>query len=388
MARSGKTQVVPRSIRIERDSFQIFRGRRVFVTGHTGFKGSWLCAWLNSLGAEVTGYALPPDTKPNLFDALNLAKDMRHIVGDVRDLVSFYRALKDSKAEIVFHLAAQPLVRLSYKDPKTTFDTNVGGTVNMFEALRTYGKARAFVNVTSDKCYDNKEWLWGYRENDAMGGHDPYSASKGCAELVFAAYQKSFFSPEKVKDHGLGLASARAGNVIGGGDWAEDRIVPDCIRALSDGKRPGVRNPSAIRPWQHVLEPLGGYLKLAAALLNDSAQFSGAWNFGPLPENCRTVRDVADAVIKNWGEGNWQDISSKQSDAVHEAMFLRLCCDKAMTLLKWKPVWDFDTTVRNTTEWYKEYYADTSAAACLCRAQLQSYGASIAEQCPEQRAKS
>ncbi|HYG76600.1 MAG TPA: CDP-glucose 4,6-dehydratase [Planctomycetota bacterium] len=374
MARSNRTSIRPApntstSALLE----QAFKNKRVLVTGHTGFKGSWLCSWLTRLGADVTGYALPPATKLNLFETLNLAKKMRHIVGDVRDLSSLFKALQESKADYVFHLAAQPLVRSSYKDPKTTFDTNVGGTVNVFEALRAFDKARVFINVTSDKCYDNREWIWGYRENDPMGGHDPYSASKGCAELVFAAYQKSFFSPERAKEHGLGLASVRAGNVIGGGDWAQDRIVPDCIRALSENKRPGIRNPSAIRPWQHVLEPLGGYLKLAANLYYDPVANAGAWNFGPLADNCRTVRDVASSVVATWGRGGWDDLSEKQGNAVHEAHFLRLSCEKAMSVLRWKPVWDFDATMRLTTEWYKTFYQNKSAAAALCDEQITAY---------------
>jgi len=362
--------------------FKVFQGRRVLVTGHTGFKGAWLCAWLETLGAEVTGFALPPHTRPSLFEALGLARRVRHIVGDIRDAGALTQALKASRAEFVFHLAAQALVRVSYEDPKGTFDTNIGGTVNMLEALRTYGKARVFIAVTSDKCYENREWVWGYRENDPLGGHDPYSASKGCAELVFAAYARSFFTPGRVRKHGLGLASVRAGNVLGGGDWAAHRVVPDCIRALSRGKAPGIRNPGAVRPWQHVLEPLGGYLRLAAALAADPARFSGPWNFGPAADNCRTVRAVAEAVVKAWGRGRWRDLSAGQQPAAHEAQFLRLCCDKAAHLLGWKPVWGFDETIRNTVDWYKAFYAarpggsscDRGAARRLCEEQIAAYG--------------
>ncbi len=358
-----------------------YRNTRVFVTGHTGFKGSWLCAWLCRLGAKVTGYALPPPTQPSLFDTLKLSAEMHNIHGDIRDLESLYKAMKDARPEIVLHLAAQPLVLESYKNPKVTFDTNVGGTVNMFEALRRYRQARVFINVTSDKCYDNREWLWSYRENDAMGGRDPYSASKGCAELVFNAYARSYFDPAEIASHGLALASVRAGNVIGGGDWAENRIVPDCVRALSSGRIPGLRNPRAVRPWQHVLEPLGGYLRLAQQLLHRPDELFGGWNFGPQASNCRTVAQLAQAFVKVWGSGHWEDLSENQTNAVHEARFLRLCCDRANHVLKWNPVWDFEQTVRHTADWYRVFYEDPLVARDFCHHQIEEYSEAMA-QCP------
>jgi CDP-glucose 4,6-dehydratase len=355
-------------------TFEAFKNKRVFLTGHTGFKGGWLALWLQSLGAEVTGYALAPITTPSLFEAANIASRVKHVIGDIRDEAAMTKALKESKAEYVLHLAAQPLVRLSYSEPKLTFDTNVGGTVNLLEAVRQTSTVRSVVVVTSDKCYDNHEWTWGYRENDAMGGHDPYSASKGCTELVAAAYLKSFFKPE----NGVGLATVRAGNVIGGGDWALDRIVPDCMRALSAGEVPGIRNPDAIRPWQHVLEPLYGYLMVADRLVKDPVHTAGAWNFGPLASNCRTVREVADAAVKEWGSARWENLSSTQKNALHEARFLRLCCDKAMSDLKWAPVWDFESTLKLTVRWYKDYYTHPESALNNCLDQARQYASLVA----------
>lgn len=355
------------------DFAEVFRGRRVFLTGHTGFKGSWLALWLHRLGAEVTGFALAPDTEPSLFRLLGLADKIRHVEGDIRDLKALARAVGDSRPEVVIHMAAQALVRPSYRDPKTTFDTNVGGTVNLFEAVRTTGGVRALVNVTSDKCYENREWVWGYRENDPMGGHDPYSASKGCAELVASAYTNSYFSPERFADHGLAVASARAGNVIGGGDWSVDRIVPDCVRAWSQGGSVPVRSPGAIRPWQYVLEPLAGYLTLAASLLAEPVRTAGGWNFGPLPDNCRTVGEVVAALSSTWGGAAWEDTSDKQVAKLHEANFLRLCIDKAVSGLGWRPVWGFDETVAQTVRWYREFYRERADAVPLCLDQIEQY---------------
>jgi CDP-glucose 4,6-dehydratase len=355
-------------------SLKAFKGKRVFLTGHTGFKGGWLALWLSSLGAEVTGFALAPNTEPNLFEVAAVGSRVQHIIGDIRDGAALSKAMRDSRAEFVMHLAAQPLVRLSYSHPKETFDTNVGGTVNLLEAARQTSTVRSIVVVTSDKCYDNREWVWGYRESDAMGGHDPYSASKGCTELVVAAYMKSFFKQES----GVGLATVRAGNVVGGGDWALDRIVPDCMRALSRGAVPGIRNPYAIRPWQHVLEPLYGYMMIADKLATDPINFSGAWNFGPLASNCRTVREVADAVVKSWGAAKWDDLSSKHEGDLHEARYLRLCCDKAMSYLKWTPQLDFEKTIEVTVEWYKSYYRDPAASAANCMDQIKHYSSLVA----------
>lgn len=344
----------------------VFAGRRVFVTGHTGFKGSWLTWWLLRLGAQVTGYALEPDTDPALFELLGLRSRITHHAGDVRDLDLLRSAMAESEPEVVLHLAAQPLVRRSYAEPVLTFETNVMGTVNVLEAARTVSSVRAIVNVTSDKCYENREWEFAYRENDAMGGFDPYSASKGAAEIVTAAYRRSFFS-----DGAPGaLASARAGNVIGGGDWAADRIIPDCIRALGSGETIEVRNPEAIRPWQHVLEPLSGYLMLAHALLEEGGGFAGAWNFGPLSGGNLTVREVVDAVVATWGSGEWA--GPRTGDVhPHEAHFLKLDCAKAVDVLGWSPVWNAARAIHETTAWYRDLSggvdAGTLVDACIAR---------------------
>ncbi len=329
-----------------------FAGRRVLVTGHTGFKGGWLSLWLNSLGAKVHGYALEPPTQPSLFEVARVGDSLDHsVIADVRDYERLARAFDDFQPEIVFHLAAQSIVRRSYDEPKLTFDTNVGGTVNLLECVRATRAVRALVNVTSDKCYENKGWVWGYRENDAVGGRDPYSGSKGAAELVSAAYLHSFF--ESRSD--LGAATVRAGNVLGGGDWAPHRIVPDAIRALADGRPVPVRNPDAVRPWQHVLEPLAGYLLLAARLLDEPDRFSGAWNFGPPPDNTRRVRDVVEELLRCWGSGDWKDLSADSPAAPYEARMLHLNCDKANVVLRWLPIWDFSRTLRETIRWYRAH---------------------------------
>ena len=273
---------------------EAFKNRKVLITGHTGFKGSWLAIWLKELGAEVSGYAIAPPSDPSNFEAAKLQDKMIHIHGDIRDLDHLLETFKKCQPEFIFHLAAQPLVRLSYKEPKITFDTNVGGTVNVLEAARLTSSVKVLINITSDKCYENREWVWGYRENDPMGGHDPYSASKGCSELVFSAYLRSFFSQNTPGRGIIGAASVRAGNVVGGGDWGKDRLIPDCIRALSARQSIGIRNPLAIRPWQHVLEPLSGYLWLGALLSHDPQKYSGAWNFGPEDRSHLTVAEVAD----------------------------------------------------------------------------------------------
>jgi CDP-glucose 4,6-dehydratase len=338
----------------------VFKNRRILVTGHTGFKGAWLCEWLLSLGAEVTGLALPPETEPNLFHQLGLAGRMDARVGDIRDADRARRTVRDARPDFVFHLAAQPLVRLSYKIPVETFATNVMGTVHVLDALKELDHPCAAVLITTDKCYENREWLHAYREEDPMGGYDPYSASKGACEIAIAAYRRSFFSdPRK----GVLVASARAGNVIGGGDWAVDRIVPDCIRALKEGRTIPVRNKIATRPWQHVLEPLGGYLALAARLgsfigLANAADapglgpmdFASAFNFGPPLASNRTVADLVSEVLLHW-PGSWEDRSDP--NAPHEASKLNLATDKAFHLLDWQPRWDFARTIRETVSWYK-----------------------------------
>ena len=359
--------MMPNLDRTLRDAFE---GRRVLVTGHTGFKGGWLSAWLKHLGAEVCGYALDPPTDPSFFELTALGAILdRNVIADVRDHGRLARTFAEFKPEIVFHLAAQSIVRISYGEPKLTFDTNLGGTVNLLDCVRESGSVRALVNCTSDKCYDNKGWVWGYRENDRLGGKDPYSASKGAAELVAAAYLHSFFAERS----DLGAATVRAGNVIGGGDWAPDRIVPDAIRALSAGLPIPVRNPGAVRPWQHVLEPLSGYLLLATRLLVSTRAFSGAWNFGPAPENARSVRDVVEEVLRCWGSGSWDDLSADQGDAPPEAATLRLNCDKARTELAWRPRWGFSRTVSETVRWYNAHSEGEHVLMRLSEQQIAEY---------------
>ncbi len=323
------------------------RGRRILVTGSTGFKGSWLCHWLTDLGATVHGFALPPAEDAPLFDQLRLRDRIVQHDGDIRDLDSMRAAVTASAPDLIIHLAAQALVRRSYADPKTTFDTNIGGAVNLLEAVREQPQVRALVFITSDKCYRNKEWAWGYRENDELGGADPYSASKAGAELVFAAYQDSFL----LRRPGFGAASTRAGNVIGGGDFSADRIVPDCIRSLQAGRPLHLRSPDSTRPWQHVLEPLSGYLTLAARLLGGDPEVRSAWNFGPDPENVRTVQELAERALEVWGSGSLE--VERDPNAPHEARLLMLNNDKAKTLLGWGARWDFDHAVAKTVLWYK-----------------------------------
>lgn len=354
-----------------------YAGRRVFVTGHTGFKGAWLTRWLLDLGAEVTGYALAPDTSPSLFDQLGLASHVRHHVADVRDLARLSAAVAECAPEAVFHLAAQPLVRRSYDEPVLTLETNVMGTAHVLEAVRAAGKPCAAVMVTSDKCYENREQLYGYREDEPMGGHDVYSMSKGASELVIASWRRSFFPPSQLSKHGVAVASGRAGNVIGGGDQAADRIIPDCVRALTRGAPIPVRNPDAVRPWQHVLEPLGGYLLLGARLMGVGTErpdrFCEGFNFGPQTEATRPVRDVVKALIAAWGGGDWDDRSDP--DAVHEAKLLRLSIEKAWARLGWSPRWDFGRTIAETARWYRAWHEGASGAAldALCSEQIKQY---------------
>jgi CDP-glucose 4,6-dehydratase len=328
-----------------------WKKRKVLLTGHTGFKGSWLTLWLQDLGAEVTGYALPPPTEPSLFGVARVAERMESIVGDVRDLESLERALSDRRPEIVIHMAAQALVRYSYDHPVETFDTNIMGTVNVLEAVRRCGHVRVLVNITSDKCYENQEWVWGYRENERMGGHDPYSSSKGCAELVTEAYRRSYFS--STGNERVAVATARAGNVIGGGDWAMDRLVPDIMKALMENKAPIIRFPHAIRPWQHVLEPLCGYLTLAEKLWEEPQRHCGAWNFGPSDDEARPVSWLAESLTQRWGDGaTWKD---DQKENPHEANYLKLDSSKARMLLRWKPRLDLSESLAWVVAWYRAY---------------------------------
>jgi len=346
-----------------RDELSALAGRSVLVTGHTGFKGSWLALWLHRLGAEVTGYALDPSTTPNHFDASNIADALvEDVRGDIRDAERLEGVFRRMEPEVVFHLAAQPIVRTSLVDPRETFDVNVVGTASVLDAVREIDSPCAVVVVTSDKCYQNEGNVWGFREIDPLGGRDPYSASKAGAEMVVESYRSSFFSPNRIAEHGIRLASGRAGNVIGGGDWAPDRIVPDAMRALADGSMLMVRNPRSTRPWQHVLEPLSGYLALATKLLMDEspAKWAEAWNFGPLVDGEATVAALADALTEAWGSGSWIT-SPLDSDHV-EAKTLRIAIDKAIALLGWEPQWDLDETVSRTVGWYKEYYEGVSAS--------------------------
>jgi CDP-glucose 4,6-dehydratase len=353
-------------------------GKRVFVTGHTGFKGSWLCAWLHRLRASVTGYSLEaPPTQPSLYESARIGDAVATVAGDVRDFESLGKAVASAMPEIVIHMAAQPLVRLSYIDPVGTFATNIMGTVNVLEAVRQLGGVRAVVIVTSDKCYQNNEWPWGYREIDPMGGHDPYSASKGCAELVAAAFRSSFFGPKLESVHGCAVASARAGNVIGGGDWAPDRLVPDLIRGFMNGSPVRIRRPYAIRPWQHVLEPLSGYLGLARELYTHGPAYAEAWNFGPRDDDARPVSWIAERLAHHWG-GHVEWTLDTDSHP-HEAAYLRLDWSKARTRLRWQPRWGLDTALERSVRWYRAYHrqVDTDCLRQLLLDDIEAYEAHV-----------
>lgn len=332
---------------------RFWKGKRVFVTGHTGFKGSWLALWLHYAGAEITGYALEPSTEPSLYALAGVGEAVTSIIGDVRDPEAISKAMLAAEPDIVLHLAAQSLVRRSYSEPVETYATNVMGTAHVLEAVRACASVRVALVVTSDKCYENREWVWGYREDEAMGGYDPYSSSKGCAELVTAAYRRSFFSGDSGAGRRVAVASARAGNVIGGGDWATDRLVPDMVRAFADGERPLIRNPDAIRPWQHVLEALSGYVLLVERLWEDPARYASGWNFGPGEEDARTVSWIADRLMGCWGDNAaWQVEWTPQP---HEAHYLRLDCSKARTLLQWRPRLDLETALEWIVDWHKAH---------------------------------
>ncbi|KIX10893.1 CDP-glucose 4,6-dehydratase [Dethiosulfatarculus sandiegensis] len=349
----------------------VYQGTKVLVTGHTGFKGSWLCLWLKALGAELTGFSLDPPSDPYHFDLLKL--EMNHVIGDLRHEEDLQKVFDQAKPEMVFHLAAQPLVRRSYRNPAETFDTNVMGTVNLLEAVRNTASVKAVVNVTSDKCYDNKEWVWGYRENDPMGGHDPYSCSKGCAELVTQSYQRSFF-------HGEGasralLASARSGNVIGGGDWGGDRLIPDVIRAVSKNETTHIRSPRAIRPWQHVLDPLSGYLMLGWRLLTGERKTAEAWNFGPTNPEAITVLSLVQRMNELWQAVKFK--VDQDPNAPHEVTFLKLDCTKAHHLLGWQSVWTQAQAISQTCRWYQSYLEEGKV---ISAEQLKTYVEAAREQ--------
>jgi len=348
-----------------------WRGRRVFITGHTGFKGSWLALWLAEMGAEVTGFALRPPTEPSLFEQARLNELVTDIYGDVRDLAALEAALDGAQPEIVFHLAAQPLVRYSYDHPVETYATNVMGTVHLLDACRRVESVRGVVCITSDKCYDNREWVWPYRENDPMGGYDPYSSSKGAAELVIAAYRQSYFAT------GPAITSVRAGNVIGGGDWASDRLVPDIIRALMAGERPQIRAPQAVRPWQHVLEALNGYLLIAERLLAGERSFADAWNFGPSSDDVRPVSWIVEQMITAWsadaGRAGW---NNQSTDHRHEAHLLALDCAKARAALGWRPVLRLEQALSMIVDWHRDC-ANKGDARATTLSQISAYQAEL-----------
>lgn len=350
-------------------SADFWRGKRVLLTGHTGFKGSWLSIWLQSMGVALRGIALEPPTKPALFNVAQVAEGMEHTIADIRDFETILSLFQAFKPEIVIHMAAQPLVRLSYQQPVETFATNVMGTLHVLEAARQTGTVRAIVNVTTDKCYENREWVWGYRENEPMGGHDPYSSSKGCAELVSAAYRQSFF-----KDSGIALATARAGNVIGGGDWAADRLVPDILRAFEQNQPVVIRNPHAIRPWQHVLEPLSGYLTLAQSLFEKGQTDAEGWNFGPKDDEARPVQWIVGRMASAWGpSASWQEDSGNHP---HEANYLKLDSSKANVRLGWEPRWPLATALEHIISWHRAWLKHDDMQE-ICMTQIQQYTSAL-----------
>ena len=343
-----------------------WNGKKVFMTGHTGFKGSWLSLWLQSMGAIVKGYSLAPPTNPSLFTVADVAANMISQIGDIRDLIQLKESMLVFNPDILIHMAAQPLVRLSYVEPVDTYTTNVIGTVNVLEAARNCDSLKAIVSVTTDKCYENNEWAWGYRENEPMGGHDPYSSSKGCAELVSSAYRTSFFNTQD----SAALATARAGNVIGGGDWADDRLIPDILGAFEKSKSVVVRNPLSTRPWQHVLEPLSGYLVLAENLYTNGQEYAGAWNFGPKDEDCKPVNWILDQMVTAWGEGARWELD--QNNNPHEAGFLKLDCSKAKQKLHWEPKWNLDLTLNLIVNWHQAWRDDKNMHE-LCLQEIINY---------------
>lgn len=348
-----------------------FAGKKVFVTGHTGFKGAWLSLWLHSLGAEVTGYALEPPTNPSLFEVAGVGELLNSVIADVRDLERLKSELLAASPDIVIHMAAQPLVRDSYKIPVETYAINVMGTVHLLEAVRNCPGIRAVVNVTTDKCYENREWVWGYRENESFGGYDPYSNSKGCSELVTSSYRSSFLNPHDYDRHGVALATARAGNVIGGGDWAGDRLVPDIVRAIMAGEKVRVRNPHAIRPWQHVLEPLAGYLMLARRLYEIGPDFAEGWNFGPAEDDARPVEWVVRNLCEKWGDDANYLIDAGEHP--HEANYLKLDCSKARSRLGWRPRWELSVALEKIVEWTRLYQSGGDLRKG-CLQQIREYG--------------
>lgn len=351
-----------------------WKNKNVFITGHTGFKGSWLCLWLHAFGANITGYSLQPPTNPSLFQLCGIDSLVHSIIGDVRSKKTLQDALALAEPEIVIHMAAQPLVRSSYEIPFETYEINVMGTVNLLEAVRLAVRngvgVKAVINVTTDKCYENKEWVWGYREQDALGGFDPYSNSKACSELVTMSYRNSFFHPDDYATHGVGLASARAGNVIGGGDWATDRLIPDFVRALLGGTKLKIRNPCAIRPWQHVLEPISGYMLLAQKLCEDGRRFSQSWNFGPGDQDAQTVEWIVKKLCAKWGDNAAYEIVPEAT--WHEAHYLKLDCSKARSELRWQPKWNLEQALDQIVEWTLAFSRNENIQD-VCLAQIERY---------------
>lgn len=355
-----------------------YRGKKVLLTGHTGFKGGWLALWLKRLGANVVGFALDAPSQPSMYTASSVADMLHHIHGDIRNKQKLEEVFAEYKPEIVFHAAAQPLVRLSYEQPDDTFETNVMGTLRVFEVARQCDSVRTLINITSDKCYENQEWVWGYRENDPMGGYDPYSASKGCAELLFSAWFRSYFNPKSYgTTHHIAAASVRAGNVIGGGDWGKDRLIPDCFRSLAQNEPIVIRSPSAIRPWQHVLEPLSGYLEVGARLMTDPQKYGGGWNFGPAAGDDWNVQAIVNELCRQWGDGHYTVDASRQ---LHEAHWLKLDCSKAHFQLGWAPRWNVQRALEESTRWYQTFYAgaDCQTMQALSLKQIEAYEGSSA----------
>jgi CDP-glucose 4,6-dehydratase len=349
----------------------IYQNQTVLITGHTGFKGSWLTTWLLQLGANVIGYSLPDaPTTPSNFEASGLSQHITDVRGDIRDFDTLRQTIETHQPAIIFHMAAQPIVLRSVQEPKLTIDTNAGGTVNVLEAIRHTNCVRALVSITTDKVYDNEEWLWGYRESDRLGGHDPYSASKAMAELAIASYRDTYFAPASYGEHGVAVASTRAGNVIGGGDFAAYRLVPDCMRALMAGEPIGIRNPLSIRPWQHVLEPLSGYLWLGAKLLQESADFAEAWNFGPMEQKGIPAQQLAEKLVELWGSGSW--VHTDPGFAKVETGQLRLSWEKAATRLDWQPVYAWDQALGEITAWFKAFQNGENMLD-VCQAHIQTY---------------
>lgn len=349
---------------------KFWENRKVFITGHTGFKGSWLCLWLSLMGSKIVGYSLRPPTKPSLFEICRIKDFVKSINADVRDVKRLLKELREFNPEIVVHMAAQSLVRVSYREPLETYSTNIMGTVNLFEAIRKCKNVRAVINVTTDKCYENREWIWPYRENEPMGGYDPYSNSKACSELVTSSYINSFFNPQEYRSHKVAIATARSGNVIGGGDWAPDRLIPDCIKSLLKKEIILIRNPQAIRPWQHVLEPLGGYLILAQKLYEQGPSFGGAWNFGPEDGDAKSVEWLVKKICALWGDGAKYRIDKKRHP--HEAHYLKLDCSKAKHFLNWQPKWNIEKAVEKVVEWVKAYQKGGDMKK-ICISQIREY---------------